>query len=284
MVVSKSQDQPLQAGDSLSFSVSPAEELSKDVVVDENGKIPVPLIGGMQVAGLTADQLARKIEAALAHYVTNPKVDVLIKQYTGKQISILGEVGHPGVFAYRTNMRLLDALTTAGGILPSGNKRQVRILRGNGPERRSIFINVEDVMASGDVKKDFVLEPGDLVEVTKGTNGITIFGEVERPGTFDYIYDMRILDLAALCGGFKDGASQDRIKLIRGEPPNTQITTIYFSRVLKNKKDANISLKPGDIIYVPTRSLWGLSTYASTITPIAALLLAGATIWLAAKK
>jgi len=283
-VVPRSQDQPLQAGDSLSFSVSPADELSKDVIVDENGKIPVPLVGVMQVAGLTADQLARKIEGALSHYVTNPKVDVLIKQYTGKQISILGEVGHPGVLPYRTNMRLMDALTAAGGILPSGNKRQVRVLRGNGPERRSIFINVEDVMASGDVKKDFTLEPGDLVEVTKGTNGITIFGEVEHAGTFEYIYDMRILDLAALCGGFKDSASQDKIKLIRGEPPNTQITTIHFSRVLKNKKDSNISLKPGDIIYVPTRPLWGFSSYAVTIGPIATLALAAATVFLAVKK
>jgi len=278
------QDQPLQSGDSLSFSVSPAEELSRDVVVDENGKISVPLVGVIDVSGLTADQLAKRITVALSHYVTNPKVDVLIKQYTGKQLSISGEVGRPGIYPYRSNMRLLDVLTMAGGILPSGNKHQVRILRGNGPERRVILINVEDVLASGDVKKDFLLEPGDLIEVAKGSNGITIFGEVERAGTFEYIYDMRILDLISLCGGFKDGASQNKIKLIRGEAPNTKISTIYFSQVLKNKKDANVRLMPGDILYVPTLPLWGLSSYVAVITPIATLILAGSTIWLAAKK
>jgi polysaccharide export outer membrane protein len=278
------QDQPLQAGDSLSFAVSPAEELSRDVVVDENGKIAIPLVGAMEVAGLTADQLSRKITNALSHYVTNPKVDVLIRQYTGKQLSITGEVARAGLYPYHTSLRLLEALTLAGGILPSGNKRQVRVLRGTGAERRLIVINVEDVLASGDIKKDFMLEAGDMVEVSKGTNGITIFGEIERPGTFDYIYDMRILDLISLCGGFKDGASQNKIKLIRGEEPNTKITTIYFSKVLSNKKHANVPLMPGDIIYVPTKPLWGFSAYAAVLMPIATLLLAASTVFLATKK
>src|SRR5260370_95533 len=185
------------------------------MVVDQEGKISIPLVGAVQVTGLTPDQLARKLTTGLARYVTNPKVDVFIKQSLSKQVSVTGQVNTPGVYSYRPNLRLLDLVSMAGGFSPSANKRQVRVLRGAGAERRIIQMNVADVLASGDSAKDLLLESGDIVEVPRGANGVTIFGQVEHPGSYDYVYDMRMLDLMSLCNGFKDGARMDSMTIFR---------------------------------------------------------------------
>lgn len=277
-------DQAIAAGDSLYIAVSPAEELSKDMVVDQEGKLSIPLVGAVQVTGLTADQLAKKLTAGLAKYVTNPKVDVFIKQSTTKQISITGQVNTPGVYPYHPNVRLLDLVSMAGGFTASANKKLVRVLRGAGAERRVILMNVADVLASGDATKDLLLEPGDIVEISRGANGITIFGQVEHPGSYDFIYDMRMLDLMSLCSGFKESANIDHITLFRGEYPNQKIIRIRFNKVLNNHQGSNIALQPGDVVYVPQNSLWTFSTYANLLTPVATLVLAAATISLATKK
>ena len=111
MMAAGSSDQMIQSGDFLYFSVSPAEELSRDLEVDQAGKVSVPLIGSVQAAGLTTDELAKKITHALSRYVTSPKVDVYSRQSISKQIGVTGQVTFPGPHPYRANMHLLDVIT-----------------------------------------------------------------------------------------------------------------------------------------------------------------------------
>jgi polysaccharide export outer membrane protein len=277
-------DQTIQSGDGLFISVSPAEELSRDILVDANGKVSIPLIGSIQAAGLTAEELARKISHALSRYVTNPKVDVFLKQSMAKQLGISGQVTLPGSYPYRTNMHLLDVISLAGGFLPSANRKQVRILRRSGVERKIIPVDADAIMANEAVNKDVLLEPGDLVEVPRGMTGVSVFGSVMSPGVYEYMYDMRMLDLISLCHGFLDGASQHDIRVIRGEGPTQQTIVVSFSKVVKDRSKYNLLLQPGDVVFVPQRSLWTFSTVATTFSPIATLVLAGAAIFLAVHK
>ncbi|MFA5976307.1 MAG: SLBB domain-containing protein [Elusimicrobiota bacterium] len=277
-------DQLVQSGDSLYFAVSPAEELSRDLVVDQNGKISIPLIGAIPAAGLSTDELSRKITQELSRYVSSPKVDIFLKQSSNKQVGVSGQVGSPNSYALRPNMRLLDLIALAGGFLPSANKRQIRLLRRSGAERRLILVNAEEALVSGDTSKDVLLEAGDIIEVPRGTTGITIFGQVMRPGSYDYIHDMRMLDLVSLCHGFQDSANLRRITIIRGEPPHQTMTVVRFNSVLRNRSDGNIKLQPGDVVYVPQRSIWAASAFANALSPITMILMTVATVILATRK
>ena len=115
----------------------PADELSRDVTVDENGKISIPLLGALEVTGQTAENLAQTLTHKLARYVTNPHVDILVKQSNAQQISDYrpGPM-HRASTTSRPNMRLLDLISVAGGFTPAANKRQVRIFHGTGTNRR----------------------------------------------------------------------------------------------------------------------------------------------------
>jgi len=277
-------DQVIRAGDTLYFSVSPADELSREVVVDQNGKISIPLIGAIEAAGKTTDQLSEVITSVISKYVTHPKVDIFLKMSVSKQIGLSGQVTQPGSYPYRPNLRLLDLITEAGGFLPSADRKKVRILRRSGTDRRIIPVNAEEIMTSGDPNKDIPLEPGDLVEVTRGRGGVAIFGHVDTPGVYDYMYDMRMIDLISVCHGFREGANTHRMMVIRGESPNQTTTFINFEAVVRNKPKANIALQPGDIVFVPQRSLWSVSSVANAFTPITTIILAAATVLLAVKK
>jgi len=277
-------DQLLRAGDSLYISVSPAEELSRDLIVDQNGKISIPLLGSIQASGLTTDQLSQEITRAISKYVTHPKIDIFLKESASKQIGLSGQVTAPGSYGYRPNMRLMDLISLAGGLLPSADRKRVRILRRSGTDRRIIPVNAEEIMSSGDPTKDVLLEPGDIVEVSRGRGGIAIFGSVDSPGVYDYIYDMRMIDLISACHGFRDGANLKHINVIRGEGANQTTIPVNFSDVVHNDPKANVALQPGDIVYVPQRSLWTTSATVQVFTPIATIFLTIATIILATKK
>jgi polysaccharide biosynthesis/export protein len=280
----KPNTQVIQPGDLLFFSISPAEELSRDLIVDQNGKISLPLIGAVDVAGLNAETLARKLTGLMSKYVTNPRVDVLIKQFNSQQISLMGQVRNPGAYPYRANLRLLDVVSMAGGFLPGVNKSQIRVYRGTGPARKAVMVDVSDALKTGDVTKDFLLQPGDLIEIPKGVNPLTIFGNIDHGGNYDYYRDMRMLDLISLAQGFKDGANTGKLIIYRGTPPFQKVFKLKFTRVLEGKMDSNILLEPGDVIYVPTRPLWTYSAVATTITPLTTIILTVATVFLATKK
>jgi len=277
-------DEVIQPADVLYISVSPAEELSRDVAVDQNGRILLPLVGAVEVAGMRSKELARKIQTMLSKFINNPKVDVLIKQFSSEHISILGQIRTPGTYPYRTNLRLMDVVSMAGGFLQSADKSQIRVSRGKGAARQTRIINEGGVLRGGDMSKDFILEPGDYIEVPSGINSITLFGDIVHAGTYDFQKGMRLLDLISQATGFQDGANYGRIKIFRGTYPNVRVFTVSFKDVFKGHMESNILMEPGDIVFIPKRSLWTYSIVATTLSPIATILLAGATVWLAAKK
>lgn len=253
-------------------------------MVDQNGKISIPLIGAVEAAGKTTDQLSEAITKVIAKYVAHPKVDIFLKQSASKQIGLSGQVTMTGSFPYRPNLHLLDLISQAGGFLPSADRKKVRILRRSGTDRRVIDVNCDDIMTSGDPNKDILLEAGDLVEVSRGRGGIAIFGSVQSPGVYDYMFDMRMIDLISVCHGFQEGANIHHIMVIRGEGAAQTATYINFNNVVRNKPKANIPLLPGDIVFVPEHSLWATSAVANAVAPIATIILTVATVMLATKK
>jgi polysaccharide export outer membrane protein len=210
------QDYALAAGDSIRIQVFQNGDLSIETRVSENGSITFPLVGAVEVGGLSIANAEKKIAAALQSggFLQNPQVNITVVQMRGNQVSVLGQVGRPGRFALETaNTRLSDMLANAGGLAPGGD--DIAIVTGvrNGkPLRRSV--DIPAIFLDDQSSNDIVLQGGDVVYVHRAPT-VYVYGEVQRPGSFRLERDMTVMQALAQGGGPTARGNDSRLRLHR---------------------------------------------------------------------
>src|SRR5579872_4322583 len=139
-------------------------ELTTTVVIRPDGRISLPVTNELEASGKTAVQLQKEITEKLREYVTQPMVNVIVKQVNSLKISVLGEVRKPDVYRIKNQVTVLDAIAMAGGFTDLARPNRVIVLRNapTGPQR--IKINVKQVVAD-DSRAPFYLQPLDTVYV-----------------------------------------------------------------------------------------------------------------------
>jgi polysaccharide export outer membrane protein len=154
------------AGDTLQVTVWQDAELSIPTqVVRPDGKITMPLIKEVPVAGLTERQAEATISTALRKYKTDPIVTVVVTLPTSKKIYLVGGVRKEGTIPYTYGMTVMQALSEAGGVNEYAKKTKIYILRTeNGREYRLEF-NYKQVLQGERMEQNIVLMPGDTVVV-----------------------------------------------------------------------------------------------------------------------
>ena len=158
----------IAAGDTMEVFVWKNPDLSKDVIVGPDGKISYPLVGRIQAVGLTIDQLEEKITQELSKYVKYPQVSVMIKEFSGNKIIILGEVSYPGIYTYKGTINLIEAVALAGDFTKDARQDSVMVVSGNLTYYQDIKrINMSQVIREGTSEGDIILQPNDVVYVPK---------------------------------------------------------------------------------------------------------------------
>lgn len=163
-------------GDTVSVTVEPAEEYNRDVTVQPDGKVELPLIGSIKIQDYTAKELEKVLEEKFSKYVEAPKVAVAVRSFSGRKIAILGEVRSAGYYPYRDGMKLLELVALAGGASELARTRKVQVLRQGGTQK--VTFNFQAVL-DGDLSRDLVLVPGDVIYfpktvITKKASWLTI--------------------------------------------------------------------------------------------------------------
>lgn len=152
--------------DLLEVRVWEQPELSGTALVRTDGRISVPLVGDLQAEGRTPEELSALLEAELAEYVTDPKVDVAVLEMRSQVVSIIGGgIQRSGVLELRHEMRVLDAIAEGGGFTPFAKKSKIKVLRkADGGESELLFDYTSFVngRAPGG---NFLLRPGDTIVV-----------------------------------------------------------------------------------------------------------------------
>lgn len=105
----------IEAGDQLAIDFYMNSEFNDNVTVDPQGKIVLRLVGTLQAAGLTPDQLASAIDKAYQNELRNPGAVVHIHNMPGRQVYVEGQVAKPGAFPLQPGMTLVQAIALAGG-------------------------------------------------------------------------------------------------------------------------------------------------------------------------
>jgi polysaccharide export outer membrane protein len=154
-------------GDNVNVIVWRNPELSLAVPVRPDGKITAPLIDDMPAQGKTPSALSRDLEKALAKYIREPVVTVVVTTFLGppsEQIRVIGEAAKPQAIPYRKDLTVLDVMITVGGLTPFADGNSATISRGS-EGGKSDSVRLRDLVVRGDISANVEMRPGDILVI-----------------------------------------------------------------------------------------------------------------------
>jgi polysaccharide export outer membrane protein len=157
------------AGDKLDITVLGHTDLDRVLEVRGDGTIGFPLIGDVPVAGRGLSQISSEMTRSLGKdFIINPQISVNIKEYGSQWVTVIGEVNKPGRQLLRQRMSLIELLAEAGGFTAYANRKQIEILRTEGPDlRRKLAVNLRAIETGK--QPDIPLRAGDVVIIPRRT-------------------------------------------------------------------------------------------------------------------
>ena len=148
--------------DTLSVKVFKMADLSGDYDVDLMGQISMPLIGNVQAADKTPDELRELLTHRLGEkYLEHPDVSISLKSSTRRSVTLDGAINHPGSFPVLGPMTLMQAVAQAGGAAPDANPRRTVIFRQIGGKRQAASFDLAAIRHG--VEPDPPIYAGDII-------------------------------------------------------------------------------------------------------------------------
>jgi len=152
-------------GDILEISVWKEEDLDRKVLVAPDGRINFPMAGTIDARDKSVAEIHKEIEQRLKPYITEPVVNVAVINNQGNSIFVIGKVEHPGQYAVRRHIDVLQALSLAGGLTPFAEEDDIKILRRVGSEVKVFPFDYSEVLSGENLQQNILLKPGDTVTV-----------------------------------------------------------------------------------------------------------------------
>jgi len=204
-------DAPIGPRDVIEIKVFQDPNLYTKMTVMDDGRITMPLIGKVDVSGLTPSEVENRIKGLLDKYINKPDVSVTVLEAGSKPISVIGAVTRPGRIGITGNINLIQAITQAGG-LANGYGRTLYVLRtaANGLTEQ-IAIDIDDLMVNGNPDLNLPLRANDVINVPIDASiNIYVLGEVMHPGSVQFRRSQSptLLQVLAAAGGPTDRASK----------------------------------------------------------------------------
>ena len=208
----------LGAGDSVRVTVFQNPDLTTEARVSPRGTIVFPLVGEVELGGLTPAQAGSRIAEQLRRggFMVKPQVAVSIQQVRSRQVHVLGQLQRPGNYVLEsTGARLTDILTLAGGISAAGADT-VTVLTHRDGKAITRAIDVPAIF-HGDPATNIQMENGDTIFVERAPV-FYIYGEVQRAGAYRLEPNMIVMQALALGGGLTLRATERGIGVHRRMP------------------------------------------------------------------
>lgn len=251
------QTQRIEKGDILEIRVYGHEELSKTVMVQPDGTVDYPMISNIPVEGLSLDELREILKAQATRYLNErPIISVRFSQTMNVGVTVLGQVVVPGEYLSAKRATIQGAITLAGGTTPRAQLENIKLIRKVGETTETISVNLYKFYVEGDPSLLPLLEDGDVIVVPgmPGSSDVKVIGEVKEPGNYQIFSGSNVLDALYMAGGPTEKAGLNRIRLISPMKEQSREIKVNVESLLKAQSIDNIpDVKPGDIIYVPTK-------------------------------
>lgn len=231
-------------GDVLNVQVYDENDLSGTAHVDDTGMVHLPLLGQVQVAGLTVREIDDALTAMLARdYLVDPHVTVEVAEYGSQPIQVLGAVQEPGVYYLRGATSLLDVLAEAGGLNSERSSSEIHVKRvlANGLTN-TISVSQDALLGRGD--NNIRLRSGDVVYIPEGL-AVYVTGEVNEPGALGFTEGMTVTQALNAAGGPTQLAAMRYAYLLR----DGEQVRVPLKDILKGRAD-DVPLKAGDQLFI----------------------------------
>ncbi len=157
-------------GDNLNINVWRNPELSSSVPVRPDGKVSTPLVDELVAQGKTPTQIARDVETALAKFVRDPVVTVIVTNFVGpysEQIRVVGEAAKPQFLPYKQKMTVMDVMIAVGGLTDFADGNKATIIRASDSNKR-YNVRLRDLVKRGDISANVEMLPGDILIIPQG--------------------------------------------------------------------------------------------------------------------
>lgn len=239
---SNAQEYVLGEGDLLKITVYENNDLTTEARISGDGKISFPLVGSLNLTGITVSQAEKKLTALLADgFLVDPHVTIFVSEYRSKKVTILGEVKKPGLYELSADVTILEIISKAEGLTEqAGDEVMIKHRSAvKGVEGDNVSINLKSLNQGGEAS-NIMVQDGDRIYVTK-SGFVYVTGEVKKPGAYKYEQGMTVMKAIALAEGLTDKAAPGRTKLIRkiGGGESTF------------KVDMGTQVQPDDVVSVP---------------------------------
>ncbi|HET9183946.1 MAG TPA: polysaccharide biosynthesis/export family protein [Candidatus Angelobacter sp.] len=239
----------IDGGDLLLVTVFGASDYNHEVRVGVDGKVNLPFIGGVKVAGMTPGEVASDVQRRLSQggYFNNPQVSVFVKEYATQGVSVLGEVQKPGVYPLLGSRTLFDVLSAAQGTTQLAGDR-VYITHRDRPQQPQIVKLSYDVR--GAAESNVPILPGDTVIVAKA-GMVYVVGNVQKPTGIAMVDPgLTVLKAIALAQGIAPNAALNKARLVRKTSDGEVAIPLQLKKMLAAKLP-DIRVQAEDVIFVP---------------------------------
>ena len=246
-------DYKIGTKDLLEIKVFELPELNQTVRVAEDGSISLSLLGKIDVAGLTAQELEKKLASILDQkYTKGAHVTVFIKEY--QKVSVFGAVGRSGNYELVGPTTLLQVISLAGGLTAEAGNELYVFRQGKDGQKTKIPVNLKD-LTSGNQNLNIDLQPNDVVSIPIDQMfTVYIYGEVKNPGAIQFRQSKRftLLQAIAQAGGLTEWASKSRVTVKRTDKETGKEMQFFVNlKKIIAMKTPDIPLDDGDVIIIP---------------------------------
>ncbi|MCE5265737.1 MAG: SLBB domain-containing protein [Deltaproteobacteria bacterium] len=206
-------------GDEVKLSLWGRLNASYTLVVDRDGKITIPNIGPLVVAGMTFEQMSGYL-IKQAEQITGTNVDISMGALRTIPIFVLGDVRRPGAYTISAFATITDALLLAGGPTEIGSMRKIELKRKDAVAQT---FDLYDLLLKGDKSKDVTLRAGDIVFVPVIGPYVGVAGNIKRPALYEMKDKFSLEHLFELAGGLVPTAYTQQIQVERTVKNEKQI-------------------------------------------------------------
>jgi protein involved in polysaccharide export with SLBB domain len=202
--------------DDLQISIYGVQEFNTAATVNSEGKISIPFVGQISVAGMTIEAATQKIKNACAKIYSTvnsgkSKVSVSLSKIRTIKVTIIGG-NQPGNYAVSSLSTVYNALHICGGPGANGSFRNIELIRSNKVIRK---IDLYRFLVNGDQSDNLGLRDEDVIRIPAYSQRVVLEGEVKRPGIFEMQKDETFANLLNFASGFNEYAYTATISVIQ---------------------------------------------------------------------
>ena len=245
-------------GDKLLVNYYGSDEKTEEVFVNREGIVVLPLLGPVNVTGMTYGEASKYIQDKAKSELIGTQINISIREVRSVGVYVLGEAYKPGKYLLSGLSTVTNALFISGGVNKKGSLRNIQIKRDN---KTVATYDFYDFLLKGSLDSEVTLQDGDIIFIPFIENSVIMGGAFKRPHRYEFKEGETLGDVVKLAGGFDtevmDGS---RIELSTLDRSASTRSLTYLNLA----EDAKKLIKDGDVLNVSFTS--GLTPQSITLT------------------